>query len=91
MTAQFAQAAPDDDITLREALTEPRRHRHAGKPGRGQPPPDVAAQRPLRQRRQLLPDRDLDVSGVGQLERDLLPELAPPTTRIRPPGRSSGL
>ena len=77
MTAQLAQAAADDHITLREALAEPRRHRHAGEPGCGQPPPDVAAQRPLRQRRQLLPDGDLDLPGVGQLERDLLPRVGP--------------
>src|SRR5688500_399841 len=68
--AQLAQAAADDDVSLGEPPAQPRGGRDPRHPQGCQPPPQIAAQGTLRQGRELLSDRDLDLVRRRQLERE---------------------
>src|SRR6266550_206552 len=71
-TRELLRTVADDLIPPGESLAQPRVHRHAGGETQpGCPPPDVPPERPLRDRRELLSERELDGVGGRELPGDL--------------------
>src|SRR3954451_20789686 len=68
---QLARARPDQRVAVAQPAPEPRLDRLVKQPRLRQPPKEVAAEEPLRQRCLARPDRELDAMGRGELRRDL--------------------
>ena len=68
---ELARAAPDHLVPCGQAPSYPGAHSDAVQPDSARPPPNVAAQRPLRDRRDPLAGRDLHGMGRRELQGDL--------------------
>src|SRR5439155_1330792 len=66
-----ARARADKRVAVAQPAPEPRLDRLVKQPRLRQPPKEVAAEEPLRQRCLARPDRELDAMGRGELRRDL--------------------
>src|SRR5581483_6987380 len=68
---QLARARADQRVPVAQPAPEPRLDRLRHQSRLRQPPEEVAAEEPLRQRCLARPDRELDAMGRGELLRDL--------------------
>ena len=88
MPLELLVPSADHDVALRQPCAEARVESDPGDPEPRQPPPDIAPEGPLRKRGEPVTDGDVDVAGLGKLERDLTAGVCSPNDEDRALGKA---